>query len=162
MQSIEIRHRSTSRTWWIPESPRTHLRTLAVVGALVLASVLRGQELLWEVHSQSGVSNGGCLPYFGDYDHDGSQDLLVVGWDYRLPYPWPIIRVLSGTDGRVLTEMLHPYYSTGVQSIGDFDGDSVPDIALGGGGFIEVWSLVDKVRLLRFPLPVLSGPYGST
>lgn len=137
-------------------------RFLGGVSAGVFAACACGQELLWEVHSQSGVRYGGCYADFGDYDRDGSEDLLVAGTDYRGPFQQPILCVLSGVDGAVLEELHNPY---GILSFapceGDFDGDGSPDVLLGGGGFIEVWSLRQRTWVLRFPPPVLSGPGGT-
>jgi len=127
-----------------------------------LAALTRGQELLWEVHSVSGVRHGGVYPEFGDYDGDGADDLLVMGTDYRGPYPLYIVRVFSGTTGALLDEMLHPYGFGGIGPIGDFDRDGIPDVMFGSGaGFGEVWSLARRTALVRiFPLAP-SGPYGT-
>lgn len=130
------------------------MRGLLGTMLLWLAAPVCGQELVWEVHPVSGVRYGGCYPEFGDYDGDGFTDLLVGGTDYRSSYPLAIVRVLSGADGSVLEELHHPQNAIAFTGdVGDFDGDGVPDITIGMGSYIDVWSLIRGVSLAHLPIP---------
>lgn len=134
-----------------------------------LAALVRGQELLWEVHSVSGVRNGGVYSEFGDYDGDGAVDVLVGGTDYRRGYPLGIFRVLSGVSGSLLAELHPPYSWAGgygnARGAGDFDGDGHPDVAFFAGstttgGWFDIWSIATGARLLQIP-GVVGGAYGG-
>lgn len=143
------------------------MRPLAFVLVCSLAALVRGQELLWEVHTQTGVLHGGVYPEFGDYDGDGVVDVLVGCTDYRSGYPMDLFRVLSGTDGALLAE-LHPPWGASLgyaRGAGDFDGDGHPDVAFVNGFCVlavsfEVWSIARGARLLEVP-NFVCGPYGG-
>ncbi|MBL8730228.1 MAG: VCBS repeat-containing protein, partial [Planctomycetes bacterium] len=145
------------------------IRTASFVLFGCLTALLRGQELLWEVHSVTGVRHDGVYPDFGDYDGDGTDDLLVAGRDYRPGYPLGIFRVLSGLSGSLLAELHPPYSSAGgygnARGAGDFDGDGHPDVAFFAGssttgGWFDVWSIATGTRLLQIP-GVVGGAYGG-
>ncbi|HEX5050820.1 MAG TPA: VCBS repeat-containing protein [Planctomycetota bacterium] len=132
------------------------VRTIALLLALDLVTSTVGcQQLLWQVHSQSGFRYTNCARWFGDLDQDGCDDLLVSGLDYNIPWLPRSVRVLSGADGTLLAEV--PVMPTLGQMIGvgDFDGDGRPDFAYNYGtvvgAYTEVWSLSPARQLLQIP-----------
>lgn len=104
--------------------------TAALVASLVLALALSPQALaqnpLHSARSESAWDGfGGRLEALGDIDGDGSGDVAVscVGSDK--------VRVLSGADGQELF-VLHGSGGFGLTlAHGEFDGDGVPDLAVG-------------------------------
>ncbi|MEO6597678.1 MAG: VCBS repeat-containing protein, partial [Planctomycetota bacterium] len=141
------------------------MSALAWLAALAAVESLRSQELLWQVHSVSGVEYGDCAKWFGDLNADGFEDLLVAGLDHGAPGVPRILRVLSGKDGAVLAQVLaHPTLSAYV-GVGDFNGDGAPDFAYIrtalNGNVVEIWSARPGQLLLTLPGYVTIGAIGA-
>lgn len=143
-------------------------RRALVVAVLVLGGTVPAQELLWTVHSTSGIAHVACFPAFGDFDHDGMEDMLVHAVDLNVS-TWPaFVRVLSGADGAVLHELYVPptYNHTFVANAGDFDEDGYNDVVLltyhSGSpiGWMEVWSIIRRMPLRQIP-NIIAGAYGG-
>ena len=119
---------------------------------LLLAIAAPAQERLWEVFSL--VDAYTYVATFGDFDHDGVDDVLTICWP-NFGTGWlQAIRILSGLDGSVLQERVVPYPILGLVGVGDFDRDGYLDYAvMRGSAPIEVWSPHLQRPLMQFQAP---------
>jgi len=110
----------------------------------LLAGSVPAQEFLWEV--SSSVDNYTDVYSFGDFNHDGYEDVLTRCWvNYNIPGEYLSLRILSGADGSVLYTRPIPFSTYTVVGVGDFDGDGYPDYAIswtdqGNTNHVAVWS----------------------
>jgi hypothetical protein len=115
------------------------------VVSVILVASLPGQQMLWEIHSTTGTFNNYVAPRFGDYNHDGYDDLLIGAIvNYGTLQQYQTIRVLSGLDGSLLDEHPPMQQFSNLVGVGDFDRDGYPDYCYvwnnAFGIFLEVWS----------------------
>ncbi|MEZ5329269.1 MAG: VCBS repeat-containing protein [Verrucomicrobiales bacterium] len=130
------------------------IRLLPVlVWALTLTHAM-GQSILYRIEGDDPSSHlGKSVAAIGDVNADGIPDFAVSG--YR--EDTGIVRVLSGADGGELYTITSAYPNSGfgqsrnVVGLGDLDGDSIGEIAIGTPwghaleplGFFEVYSGAD-------------------
>jgi len=132
-----------------------------LLGLLLLSGTLSAQELLWSVWPRTDAYSQ--VATFGDFDHDGYDDLLAICW---INNSYPTIRVLSGRDGSVLDQHLpNGWVLHNLVGVGDFDGDGYPDYAVAwddqlATDFVEVWSPHLHQQLLYLTHPA-GGSYGA-
>ncbi len=100
-------------------------------------------QLVSVSHSAPGVMDGEVI--WNDFDQDGDPDLFLCGNDRRTGYRWGILENYGNLNfSRFLHEL--PYdFEYQSASVGDFDGDGFPDLALSGLAF----PAEGQVKLLR-------------
>ncbi len=130
------------------------------VAMVCLAALARGQELLWTVHTNAVIQHTECMRWFGDYDGDGAEDLLVRGVE-EPGFFIRRLRVLSGINGAVLTELSFGGVDWHVSGAGDWDQDGYPDVVLRQGLSLEVWSFAKQARLAVMPGASTWGSYNG-
>jgi len=125
---------------------------------ILCATALPGQEMLWQLSSPSDAYAN--LAPFGDFDHDGRNDLLAL----RLINGFtPEIRILSGADGTTLHQRAFSgNHFDNIVSAGDFDQDGYPDYVLAWDDgyqtdYLEVWSPHLSQQLLYLSAPMCGG-----
>jgi hypothetical protein len=119
--------------------------------ALVLAAVALSQAVVAQQYRFSlaldpvNASHGVKVAVGGDGDGDGRRDFvaLEIGVHPTLGLTQQVVRLCSGTDGHQLAQYSNPstqYFFRCVASVGDFNGDSVPDVAIGSDTGVHVRS----------------------
>ena len=79
------------------------MKRYIVAGAVALCGPpLLAQELLWEVNT-AGIMYAGSASHFGDFNQDGSDDLLsLVYLNPNTQQQTQTLRIQSGVDGSIL------------------------------------------------------------
>jgi hypothetical protein len=102
--------------------------TLAVAIGPALA-----QDLLWQAQGLSGQTNRGIeLARLGDFNGDSHCDILEMGESVYMGYRRLIMRVISGSDGSILTQgYAVPFYwnMQNATAAGDINADGYLDYA---------------------------------
>ena len=122
-------------------------------GATQLFSGKSGQLLRTLRTGQEQDYFGASIAPAGDVDQDGRADLLIGAWNGLSPDEarTGTALVISGRSGKVLLRVAgsapHDRFGAAVAGVGDIDGDSHPDIAVGapqepetGSGYVRVFS----------------------
>ena len=106
------------------------------------ASVFSGANgsLLLRVHGTAGNQRlGSVVAGVGDMDGDGRADFLAGSpWAHGHMNAVGLVRVYSGANGAVLHSLqgdtTNDFFGMTAAGLGDFDGDGVPDFAVGAYG----------------------------
>jgi hypothetical protein len=118
--------------------PATHLG-----GFVWILSGRTGDVIHVLSKDQSQALFGYCLAAAGDVDGDGAGDLLIGeygSWTRAYFLAEGRIHMVSGLSGKTLWTQMDPdpdrspsweYFGASVASIGDVDGDAIPDVAVG-------------------------------
>ncbi len=133
------------------EGSGTRYLVLVLVAA-GLSSSSGAQSVLWENigEAQDSVFAGGFVP-IGDVNGDGTVDFL-----YGLPV-WNRHTVVSGADWSELASVhvpdiniAHQNHGGSVCALGDWDGDGVPDYAVGASGYSPTIDTMLWAGMVRF------------
>lgn len=126
---------------------------LVQAGSTKVFSGLRGRLLQTLRTGQDQDYFGTAVASAGDVDGDGKEDLLVGAWngENNLGERTGIATLFSGSNGKVLLQVAgttaFDHFGAAVATLGDLDGDSRPDFAIGapqepakGSGYVRVFS----------------------
>ena len=143
------------------------------VGSFGIASVrsgVTGAQLYFIRGLSMGDRMGTSVAGLGDLDGDGVTE-IAAGADQSINGEAGYVLVCSGVDGHVLYQLLGELpkdrFGVSVAAAGDFNGDGMPDIAVGasqqfqpGPGYATLYSGVDGSVLRRWVGDAVGDAFG--
>jgi hypothetical protein len=114
---------------------RTWFGVIQILALVLLTGVALGETPSFRVQSLDLDAGGDCIPLVGDFDGDGSKDLLIwTGEDFEL---------LWGRDGAFtrVGEHLRPPRGARLFDVADMDGDGVDEIMYLAADGLYTWTV---------------------